>query len=80
MVVAASCLEETWHHSYGEAWWWQHHAAGMVFSGRDCGRLVWIEGKMNGEKYREILNENLLPECSGPQTGVKGHLPTGQRP
>jgi hypothetical protein len=25
MVVAASCLEETWHHPYGEAWWWQHH-------------------------------------------------------
>ena len=19
-------LEETWHHPYGEAWWWQHHA------------------------------------------------------
>ena len=25
MVVAASCLEETCHHPYGEAWWWQHH-------------------------------------------------------
>ena len=20
---------------YGEAWWWQHHAVGMFFSGRD---------------------------------------------
>ena len=27
-------LEETWHHPYGEAWWWQHHALGMFFSGR----------------------------------------------
>ena len=41
------------------------------FSG--TGRLVRIEVKMNGEKYRG-------PECSGPQTGVKAHLPTGQRP
>ena len=24
-------LEETWHHAYGEAWWWQHHAVGMFF-------------------------------------------------
>ena len=31
----ASHLEETWHHPYGEAWWWQHHAVGMFFSGRD---------------------------------------------
>ena len=30
-----SRLEETWHHPYGEAWWWQHHAVGMFFSGRD---------------------------------------------
>ena len=27
----------------------------MFFSGRD-----WIEGKMNGVKYREILDENLV--------------------
>ena len=25
-----------------------------------AGKLVRIEGKMNGAKYREILNENLL--------------------
>ena len=31
----ASRLEETWDHPYGEAWWWQHHAVGMFFSGRD---------------------------------------------
>ena len=28
-------LEETWYSPYGEAWWWQHHAVGMFFSGRD---------------------------------------------
>jgi hypothetical protein len=27
---------------------------------RQTGRLVRIEGKMNGAKYREILDENLL--------------------
>ena len=30
-----SRLEVTWHHPYGEAWWWQHHAVGMFFIGRD---------------------------------------------
>jgi hypothetical protein len=23
------------YHPYGEAWWWQHYAVGMFFSGRD---------------------------------------------
>ncbi|CDQ60660.1 unnamed protein product [Oncorhynchus mykiss] len=45
-----SRLEETWHHPYGEAY----------FSAAGTGRLVRIEGKMNGAKYREILDENLL--------------------
>ena len=40
-------------------WWWQHHAVGMFFSGRDW-RLVSIEGKIKGTKYREIL----LKTCS----------------
>ena len=44
------------------------------------GRLVRIEGKMNGVKYREIHDERPAPECSGPQTGPKVHLPTGQQP
>jgi hypothetical protein len=26
---------KTWHHPYGKAWWWQHHAVGMFFIGRD---------------------------------------------
>uniref|UniRef100_A0AAZ3SUY4 Transposase Tc1-like domain-containing protein n=1 Tax=Oncorhynchus tshawytscha TaxID=74940 RepID=A0AAZ3SUY4_ONCTS len=44
------------------------------------GTLVRIEGKMNGAKYREILDENPAPELSGPQTGAKVNLPTGQQP
>ena len=31
----AKRLEEIWHHPCGEAWWWQHHAVGMFFNGRD---------------------------------------------
>ena len=34
--------------------------AALVFSETGTGRLVRFEGKMNGAKYREILNENLL--------------------
>ena len=30
------------------------------FSAAGTGRLVRIEGKMNGAKYREMLDENLL--------------------
>jgi hypothetical protein len=30
--------------------WSQHHAVGMFFSGR-TGKLVRIDGKMNGAKY-----------------------------
>jgi hypothetical protein len=52
-----SRLEETWHHPNVEAWWWQHHAVGMFFSGRD-----WETSPDRGkdEKYRKILDENLL--------------------
>jgi hypothetical protein len=31
-----------------------------MFSVAGTGRLVRIEGKMNGVKYREILDENML--------------------
>jgi hypothetical protein len=47
---------------------------GMFFSGRDW-ETSQDRGKMNGAKYREILDEH-----SGPQTGAKVHLPTGQQP
>jgi hypothetical protein len=30
------------------------------FSAAETGRVVRIEAKMNGAKYRELLNENLL--------------------
>ena len=42
-----------------EAWWWQNHAVGMFFIGRDW-KLVRIEGMMEGAKYREILEGNLF--------------------
>ena len=66
-------LEETWYHPYSEAWWWQHHAVGVFFSGR-------FEAMMNGAKYREILDENLLQSAQDLRLGAKAHLPTEQRP
>ena len=59
-----------------------NHGGGSIMlwgciSASGTERLVRIKGKMNGAKYREILNES-APECSGPQTLVKVHLPTGQ--
>ena len=60
----------TWHHPYGEAWWWQYHAVWM-FSGAGTGRLVRIEAKMNGEKYREILYENLLQSAQDLRLGQR---------
>jgi hypothetical protein len=31
-----------------EAWWWQHHAVGMFFPSAGTGKLVRIEGMMDG--------------------------------
>ena len=45
------------------------------YSVTGTGRLVWIEGKMNGATHREILDEKPAPESSGPQTGVKDNDP-----
>ena len=44
------------------------HGGGRImmwrcFSAARTGRLIRIEGKMNGEKYREILDENLLQKA-----------------
>jgi hypothetical protein len=52
---------------------------GTCFSTSGTGRLVRIEGKMNSAKYREILDENRL-QSTHDLTGMKFHLPTGQRP
>ena len=30
------------------------------FSAKGTGQLHWVEGKMDGAKYREILSENLF--------------------
>ena len=51
------------------------HGGGSIilwgsFSAAGTKRLVRIKGNMNGAKYREILDENLL----------QVHLPTGQQP
>ena len=48
-----------------------------MFGGRGCfsvagtGRLVRIEGKMNGAKYREILDENLLQSAQDLRLGQR---------
>ena len=42
----------------------------------ETGRLVRIEGKMNGAKYKEILDENLLQRLQDLSLGAKVHLPT----
>ena len=51
-----------------------------VFSGAGTGRPVRIERKINGAKYREILEENLLQSAQDLRLGVRVHIPTGQRP
>ncbi|KAI2650254.1 Interferon-induced very large GTPase 1 [Labeo rohita] len=58
----ASCLEETRHrsspgqyHPYNEAWWWQHHAVGIFFSGRN-----WETRKqtLSTQPTKEWLRDN----------------------
>ena len=52
------------------------HGGGSIrlwgcFSVEGTERLVRIEGKMNGAKYREILNENLLQSTHDLRLGAK---------
>ena len=82
----ASCLEETRHRSspgqyypYSEAWWWQHHAVGMFFSGRN-----WETSHDRGkDEWRNVQRHpgwKPAPDCSWPQTWATVHLSAGQRP
>ena len=72
-------LEETWHHPYGEEWWWQHHAVEMFFSGRD-----WETSQDRGRDEQSNVQRDpwwkLAPERSGPQTGGEGTPPTDDNP
>uniref|UniRef100_A0AAZ3QC54 Transposase n=1 Tax=Oncorhynchus tshawytscha TaxID=74940 RepID=A0AAZ3QC54_ONCTS len=61
------------------------HGGGSImpwgyFSPAETGRLVRIEAKMKGAKYREILDEYLFQSAQDLRLGVKVHLPTEQQP
>uniref|UniRef100_A0AAZ3SMH9 Tc1-like transposase DDE domain-containing protein n=1 Tax=Oncorhynchus tshawytscha TaxID=74940 RepID=A0AAZ3SMH9_ONCTS len=43
----------------------------LFFSAAETWRLVRIEGKMNGSKYREILEENLFQSAQDPRLGQR---------
>jgi hypothetical protein len=50
------------------------HGGGSImlwgcFSAAGTGRLVGIEAKMNGAKYREFLDENLLQRAQDLRLG-----------
>jgi len=47
------------YHPYSEAWWWQHHAVGMLFSSRNW-ESTQGRGKINAAMYRDITDDNLL--------------------
>ena len=55
----ASHLEETWHHTYGEEWWWQHHAMRMFFKGRERET-----SQDRGKDERSKVQRSLMKICS----------------
>ena len=60
--IKGSRLEEIWHPPYGEAWWWQHHAVGIFFSGRD-----WETSQDRRKEGRteQSTERSLIKTCSG---------------
>ncbi|MEE6499597.1 hypothetical protein FKM82_003512 [Ascaphus truei] len=57
------------------------HAGGNImlwgcFSSAGTGKLVSIEGRMDGAKYRHVLEEKLF-ESAKTQTGDKIHMSAG---
>ena len=80
-----SCLVETRHrsspvqyHPSSEAWRWQHHAVGMFFSGRNWETRE--RGKDECSNVQRHPWQKPVAELSGPQTGLKVHLPKGNNP
>jgi hypothetical protein len=68
------CTIPTVKHGGGSIMLWRS------FSVAGTGRLVRIDAKMNGQKYREIIDQNLLQSAQDLRLGAKVHLPTGEQP